>query len=96
MNLKHHRICHDHDGKIQIVFLQFEPETENPPEMKMNRVGEFIPIISGGEIGFLIGLGVTTALVVGAHFAFRLIPTEKEDEEVQPHMLNLKDSIIQE
>lgn len=80
----------------EIVFLQLDPEFGEPPEIRMNRIGEFIPIQGGGEIGFLIGLGLTAAAIVGAHFAFRLIPIEKEDEEIQPHMLNLKDSIIQE
>ncbi|RMG31196.1 MAG: hypothetical protein D6732_15055 [Methanobacteriota archaeon] len=52
--------------------------------------------VPGGEIAFALTFAVMVIFVVVLGFAIRKVPVREEEEEILPHMVNLRDSITRD
>lgn len=83
------------EDAIQVLSMVYR-NGELAPYIGLSTLGATEEIIQGGEIAFALTFAVMVILVVGLALAIRKVPVREEEEEILPHMVNLRDSITKD
>lgn len=86
------------DGAIEIAFIRFDDKDDDTfKEFLVGVSARAISVQDGGELGMVFAILAVGGLLGGwVVFMDKYVKPPSEDEEILPHMVNLKDSITKD
>ncbi len=83
------------ENTINVVSILYN-NTDTEPYLSLASIGQFETIVEGGGLALGITLIAVIALIPAFLYVIKKVPVREKDEEILPHMINLKDSITRD